>query len=131
MSCNKKHDVEPLIRYVLGSDVKAPILSMKGDDNDALVDKKGGPENLLDFAREADIVVTCLTLNHETVIAMPSIFCLSSSTCYNTFITSLSNSQIRIWLIQLLGRHSEPEIPLVNETGLLSITSVIFFYQLP
>ncbi|KAF6159664.1 hypothetical protein GIB67_029922 [Kingdonia uniflora] len=33
---------------------------------DGLVDKKGGPEDLCDFAKEADIVVTCLALNSHT-----------------------------------------------------------------
>ncbi|WOL02988.1 hypothetical protein Cni_G11708 [Canna indica] len=36
------------------------------DEVDQLVDKKGGTESLYDFAAEADIVVTCLTLNSET-----------------------------------------------------------------
>lgn len=34
---------------------------------DGLIDKKGGPENMYEFASEADIVVTCLTLNTESV----------------------------------------------------------------
>lgn len=36
------------------------------DEIDHLVDKKGGPENLYEFAGEADIVVTCLALNAAT-----------------------------------------------------------------
>ncbi|XP_068648579.1 uncharacterized protein [Aristolochia californica] len=34
--------------------------------NMSLIDKKGGPENMYDFAAEADIVVACLSLNKET-----------------------------------------------------------------
>ncbi|WOL03220.1 hypothetical protein Cni_G11940 [Canna indica] len=34
---------------------------------DHLVDKKGGPESIYEFAGEADIVATCLTLYSETV----------------------------------------------------------------
>ncbi|XP_072964547.1 uncharacterized protein [Typha angustifolia] len=34
--------------------------------NDELVDKKGGPEDIYEFAAEADIIVTCLILNNET-----------------------------------------------------------------
>eukprot|EP00268_Persea_americana_P047347 TRINITY_DN4928_c0_g1_i1.p1 TRINITY_DN4928_c0_g1~~TRINITY_DN4928_c0_g1_i1.p1 ORF type:complete len:388 (-),score=79.92 TRINITY_DN4928_c0_g1_i1:326-1489(-) len=49
-----------------GFSVRSPTLSMESDGNDSLVDKKGGPENLFEFAREADIVVTCLALNPET-----------------------------------------------------------------
>ncbi|PIA57102.1 hypothetical protein AQUCO_00600079v1 [Aquilegia coerulea] len=33
---------------------------------DDLVDEKGGPESILKFAKEADIVVVCLLLNSET-----------------------------------------------------------------
>ncbi|XP_072998939.1 uncharacterized protein [Typha latifolia] len=33
---------------------------------DELVDKKGGPEDIYEFAAEADIVVTCLILTNET-----------------------------------------------------------------
>ncbi|KAL6897319.1 hypothetical protein ACP4OV_007015 [Aristida adscensionis] len=36
-------------------------------DIDGLVDKKGGPEDMYEFAGEADIVITCLLLNNETV----------------------------------------------------------------
>ncbi|XP_051192155.1 uncharacterized protein [Lolium perenne] len=36
-------------------------------DLDGLVDKKGGPEDMYEFAREADIVITCMTLNNESV----------------------------------------------------------------
>jgi hypothetical protein len=32
-----------------------------------LVDKKGHPKNMYEFAGEADIIVTCLSLNKETV----------------------------------------------------------------
>ncbi|KAF5176004.1 Glyoxylate/hydroxypyruvate reductase B [Thalictrum thalictroides] len=35
-------------------------------NKDDLVDEKGGPENILNFAKEADIVVVCLSLNSET-----------------------------------------------------------------
>ncbi|KAK9110050.1 hypothetical protein Sjap_018110 [Stephania japonica] len=47
------------------SDTQAP--STESGDLDNLVDKKGGPEDLFDFASEADIVVCCLLLNKETV----------------------------------------------------------------
>ncbi|XP_077231710.1 uncharacterized protein LOC143864776 isoform X2 [Tasmannia lanceolata] len=50
-----------------GSSDKSPSSSIKHGDISDLVDMKGGPENLYDFAREADIVVTCLALNSETV----------------------------------------------------------------
>ncbi|XP_062230763.1 uncharacterized protein LOC133928448 isoform X2 [Phragmites australis] len=36
-------------------------------DIDGLVDKKGGPEDMYEFAGEADIVITCMTLTNETV----------------------------------------------------------------
>ncbi|XP_052160913.1 uncharacterized protein LOC127778368 [Oryza glaberrima] len=36
-------------------------------DIDELVDKKGGPEDMYEFAGEADIVITCLLLTNETV----------------------------------------------------------------
>lgn len=36
-------------------------------DLDRLVDKKGGPEDMYELAREADIVITCMTLNSESV----------------------------------------------------------------
>ncbi|KAK3126788.1 hypothetical protein QOZ80_7AG0562620 [Eleusine coracana subsp. coracana] len=36
-------------------------------DVDGLVDKKGGPDDMYQFAREADIVITCMTLTNETV----------------------------------------------------------------
>ncbi|KAM3274331.1 hypothetical protein ACQJBY_043453 [Aegilops geniculata] len=36
-------------------------------DLDGLVDKKGGPEDMYELAREADIVITCMTLNNESV----------------------------------------------------------------
>jgi hypothetical protein len=36
-------------------------------DLDGLVDKKGGPEDMYELAREADIVITCMTLNSESV----------------------------------------------------------------
>ncbi|KAK9134845.1 hypothetical protein Syun_014175 [Stephania yunnanensis] len=41
--------------------------SDESGDLDNFVDKKGGPEDLFDFASEADIVVCCLLLNKETV----------------------------------------------------------------
>ncbi|XP_020102114.1 uncharacterized protein LOC109719719 isoform X3 [Ananas comosus] len=40
--------------------------SFPNDDIDGLIDKKGGPGNMYEFAAEADIVVTCLTLYKET-----------------------------------------------------------------
>lgn len=36
-------------------------------DVDGLVDKKGGPEDMYELAREADIVITCMTLNSGSV----------------------------------------------------------------
>ncbi|KAJ6848229.1 uncharacterized protein M6B38_273270 [Iris pallida] len=36
------------------------------DELNVLVDKKGGPENMYEFAAEADIVVPCLSLNTDT-----------------------------------------------------------------
>uniref|UniRef100_A0A453KGH4 D-isomer specific 2-hydroxyacid dehydrogenase NAD-binding domain-containing protein n=1 Tax=Aegilops tauschii subsp. strangulata TaxID=200361 RepID=A0A453KGH4_AEGTS len=36
-------------------------------DLDGLVDKKSGPEDMYELAREADIVITCMTLNNESV----------------------------------------------------------------
>lgn len=36
-------------------------------DVDRLVDKKGGPEDIYELAGEADIVITCLLQNNETV----------------------------------------------------------------
>ncbi|RZC54566.1 hypothetical protein C5167_013412 [Papaver somniferum] len=45
----------------------SPALGTEHDDIGSLVDKKGGPEDLYDFAQEADIVVTCLLMNSETV----------------------------------------------------------------
>ncbi|KAI3846145.1 hypothetical protein MKW92_033271 [Papaver armeniacum] len=44
----------------------SPALGTEHDDIGCLVDKKGGPEDLYDFAQEADIVVTCLLMNSET-----------------------------------------------------------------
>ncbi|KAI3921199.1 hypothetical protein MKW98_012769 [Papaver atlanticum] len=44
----------------------SPALGTERDDIGGLVDKKGGPEDLYDFAQEADIVVTCLLMNSET-----------------------------------------------------------------
>ncbi|CAL5066114.1 unnamed protein product [Urochloa decumbens] len=35
-------------------------------DVDEMVDKKGGPEDMYEFAGEADIVITCMALNNET-----------------------------------------------------------------
>ena len=32
-----------------------------------MVDKKGGPEDMYYFAGEANIVITCMALNNETV----------------------------------------------------------------
>ncbi|RLM85276.1 hydroxypyruvate reductase-like [Panicum miliaceum] len=37
-----------------------------GADVDEIVDKKGGPEDMYDFAGEANIVITCMALNNET-----------------------------------------------------------------
>lgn len=122
--------MEPLIHYLLGSAVRSPTLSMESDGNDSLVDKKGGPENLLEFAREADIIVTCLALNPETVNSMSFIFCLSILLHATIHSLCYCLTPKYMWLIHLLGRHSEPEIPLFNETGLQFITSPIF-YQFP
>jgi hypothetical protein len=36
-------------------------------DVDEMVDKKGGAQDMYEFAGEADIVITCMTLNNETV----------------------------------------------------------------
>lgn len=36
-------------------------------DVDDLVDKKGGLEDMYEFAGEANIVITCMALNNETV----------------------------------------------------------------
>ncbi|ONM21299.1 D-isomer specific 2-hydroxyacid dehydrogenase family protein [Zea mays] len=36
---------------------------------DELVDKKGGPEDMYEFAGEANIVIACMTLTSETVNA--------------------------------------------------------------
>ncbi|KAM3256434.1 hypothetical protein ACQJBY_049100 [Aegilops geniculata] len=36
-------------------------------DLDGLVDKKGGPEDIYELARQADIAITCMTLNNESV----------------------------------------------------------------
>lgn len=44
------------------------------DDVDDLVDVKGSHEDIYDFARKADIVVCCLTLNNETVEPLPIFF---------------------------------------------------------
>ncbi|KAI3972819.1 hypothetical protein MKX01_019477 [Papaver californicum] len=44
----------------------SPALGTENADIGGLVDKKGGPEDLYDFAKEADIVVTCLLMNSET-----------------------------------------------------------------
>ncbi|XP_074583404.1 uncharacterized protein LOC141839536 isoform X1 [Curcuma longa] len=44
----------------------ASVSMPSNDEVDHLVDKKGGQENLYEFAGEADIVVTCLTLSAET-----------------------------------------------------------------
>ncbi|OVA03760.1 D-isomer specific 2-hydroxyacid dehydrogenase [Macleaya cordata] len=44
----------------------SPALNIDSDGIDGLVDKKGGPKDLYNFAREADIVVPCLLLNSET-----------------------------------------------------------------
>ncbi|KAK1288823.1 hypothetical protein QJS10_CPB19g00078 [Acorus calamus] len=41
--------------------------SIQSHESDELVDKRGGPDDIYDFSREADIVVTCLALNHDTV----------------------------------------------------------------
>ncbi|ONK55643.1 uncharacterized protein A4U43_UnF610 [Asparagus officinalis] len=40
--------------------------SVEDDEIDGLIDKKGGPESIYEFAGEADIVVPCLQLNAET-----------------------------------------------------------------
>ncbi|XP_010243885.1 PREDICTED: uncharacterized protein LOC104587840 isoform X2 [Nelumbo nucifera] len=45
---------------------RSPAFNIQSDAYNSLVDKKGGPEDLYDFAREADIVVVCLLLNRET-----------------------------------------------------------------
>ncbi|CAN6171613.1 unnamed protein product [Urochloa humidicola] len=36
-------------------------------DVDEIVDKKGGPEDMYEFAGEANVVITCMALNNETV----------------------------------------------------------------
>ncbi|KAJ6848378.1 uncharacterized protein M6B38_274015 [Iris pallida] len=46
--------------------VKHNDSSDQSDEVNVLVDKKGGPENMYEFAAEADIVVPCLSLNNET-----------------------------------------------------------------
>ncbi|MQM18886.1 hypothetical protein Taro_051887 [Colocasia esculenta] len=46
-------------------------MDLGSDGIDGLIDEKGGPDNLCEFAAEADIVVTSLTLNAETVILIP------------------------------------------------------------
>ncbi|XP_077231834.1 uncharacterized protein LOC143864855 isoform X2 [Tasmannia lanceolata] len=46
---------------------RSPTSNIKHEGINCLVDKKGGPEDKYDFAREADIVVACLPLNNETV----------------------------------------------------------------
>ncbi|KAL5993318.1 hypothetical protein ACLOJK_014242 [Asimina triloba] len=47
-------------------DISSAVRSTRGEGIDCLIDKKGGPENLYEFAGESDIVVTCLVLNKET-----------------------------------------------------------------
>ncbi|MCL7030849.1 hypothetical protein MKW94_017274 [Papaver nudicaule] len=44
----------------------SPVLGTENNDIGGLVDKKGGPEDQYEFAKEADIVVTCLLMNSET-----------------------------------------------------------------
>ncbi|XP_008802910.2 hydroxypyruvate reductase isoform X2 [Phoenix dactylifera] len=44
----------------------AGVSNAQSDGFDGLIDKKGGPENMYEFASEADIVVTCLTLTTES-----------------------------------------------------------------
>ncbi|XP_010910119.1 uncharacterized protein [Elaeis guineensis] len=44
----------------------AGVLNAESNGIDGLIDKKGGPENMYEFASEADIVVTCLTLTTES-----------------------------------------------------------------
>ncbi|KAI0493917.1 hypothetical protein KFK09_024044 [Dendrobium nobile] len=43
------------------------LSNVESDGIDGLVDRMGGPQEIYKFASEADIVVTCLTLYHETV----------------------------------------------------------------
>ncbi|CAN6209840.1 unnamed protein product [Urochloa humidicola] len=43
-------------------------------DIDELVDKKGGPEDMYELAGEADIVITCLLQNNETVGIVDNMF---------------------------------------------------------
>jgi len=58
-------------------------------DTEVLVDKKGGPEDMYEFAREADIVITCMALTNETV---------STSHCY-LFINLLLTTCILLSLL--------------------------------
>lgn len=45
----------------------SPAAIVECDGVDGLVDRKGSPQEIYEFAGEADIVVTCLTLYPETV----------------------------------------------------------------
>ncbi|KAF8404317.1 hypothetical protein HHK36_009200 [Tetracentron sinense] len=62
--------------------VRSPELSIQNDTIDGLVDKEGSPENLLDFASKADIVVTCLALNSETAGIVNKTFLSSMKKVY-------------------------------------------------
>lgn len=56
---------------MLNSPLDILVYVLDLDEVDHLVDKKGGQENLYEFAGEADIVVTCLSLSAETVSHLP------------------------------------------------------------
>ena len=58
-------------------------------DTEVLVDKKGGLEDMYEFAGEADIVITCMALTNETV---------STSHCY-LFINLLLTTCILLSLL--------------------------------
>ncbi|RWW22640.1 hypothetical protein BHE74_00032945 [Ensete ventricosum] len=82
-----------------------PASGAPNDEIDHLVDKKGGPENLYEFAGEADIVVTCLALNAATVglISFPIIF-------LSWFFTYQK-------IMEISGWYRGWKIPLFNEKG--------------
>lgn len=73
-----------------------PVSNAQSDEIDGLIDKKGGPENMHEFASEADIVVTCLTLTTESVKSHLLLLLLF----FYKFVCFLSNE-----LLQISGWH--------------------------
>lgn len=84
-----------------------PASGAPNDEIDHLVDKKGGPENLYEFAGEADIVVTCLALNAATVSLISFVFPI-------IFLSWFFSYQK---IMEISGWYRGWKIPLFNEKG--------------